>query len=78
MLCNGRAGALDLVDNAWYENDYIPPVQQRGAAIIKARGASSAASAANGRVVTQWPRSARAFWQMTRRFRPGPYTFERR
>lgn len=34
--------------------------------------------AANGRVVTQWPRSARAFWQMTRRFRPGPYTFERR
>lgn len=34
--------------------------------------------AANGRVVTQWPRSARAFWQMTRRFRPGPYTFGRR
>lgn len=33
--------------------------------------------AANGRVVTQWPRSARAFWQMTRRFRPGPYTFDR-
>jgi cyclohexanone monooxygenase len=32
--------------------------------------------AANGRVVTQWPRSARAFWGMTRRFRPSAYTFE--
>jgi cyclohexanone monooxygenase len=32
--------------------------------------------AANGRVVTQWPRSARAFWGMTRRFRPADYTFE--
>jgi malate dehydrogenase len=38
--------ALDLVDQAWYENEFIPAVQQRGAAIIKARGASSAASAA--------------------------------
>ena len=38
--------ALDQVDQAWYENDFIPTVQQRGAAIIKARGASSAASAA--------------------------------
>ncbi|GBE63790.1 monooxygenase [Mycobacterium sp. MFM001] len=32
--------------------------------------------AANGRVVTQWPRSARAFWGMTRRFKPGDFTFE--
>lgn len=32
--------------------------------------------APNGRVVTQWPRSARVFWGMTRRFRPAPYTFE--
>ena len=32
--------------------------------------------APNGRVVTQWPRSARAFWGMTRRFRPTDYTFE--
>lgn len=39
--------ATDLIDQAWYENDFIPTVQQRGAAIIKARGASSAASAAN-------------------------------
>ncbi|WP_369829781.1 flavin-containing monooxygenase [Mycobacterium sp. 852002-51152_SCH6134967] len=32
--------------------------------------------AANGRVVTQWPRSARAFWGMTRRFNPSDYTFD--
>jgi cyclohexanone monooxygenase len=32
--------------------------------------------AANGRVVTQWPRSARAFWAMTRRFKPADFTFE--
>jgi malate dehydrogenase len=38
--------ALSLIDKAWYETTYIPAVQQRGAAIIKARGASSAASAA--------------------------------
>jgi cyclohexanone monooxygenase len=31
--------------------------------------------AANGRVVTQWPRSARDFWRLTRRFRPGDYAF---
>ncbi|MCH9757952.1 MAG: malate dehydrogenase [Proteobacteria bacterium] len=41
------AAALSLVDEAWYQNTYIPEVQQRGAAIIKARGASSAASAAS-------------------------------
>ena len=34
----------------WLENDFIPTVQQRGAAIIKARGASSAASAANAAI----------------------------
>lgn len=39
--------ALELVDRGWYENDYIPSVAKRGAAIIDARGASSAASAAN-------------------------------
>ncbi|WP_414738852.1 flavin-containing monooxygenase [Mycobacterium nebraskense] len=32
--------------------------------------------AANGRVVTQWPRSARSFWGMTRRFKPGDFRFE--
>jgi len=32
--------------------------------------------ASNGRVVTQWPRSARAFWGMTRRFRAADYTFD--
>lgn len=42
--------AMDKVEQDWYENDFIPTVQQRGAAIIKARGASSAASAANAAI----------------------------
>ncbi|MGE4533544.1 malate dehydrogenase [Halomonas sp.] len=42
--------AFDLVERDWYENDFIPTVQQRGAAIIKARGASSAASAASAAI----------------------------
>jgi malate dehydrogenase len=42
--------ALSLVDQAWYETEFIPTVQQRGAAIIKARGASSAASAASAAI----------------------------
>lgn len=46
---NGQA-AMELVEQDWYENDFIPTVQQRGAAIIKARGASSAASAANAAI----------------------------
>lgn len=41
---------LDLVDIDWISNDFIPTVQQRGAAIIKARGLSSAASAANAAI----------------------------
>jgi malate dehydrogenase len=39
--------ALSLVDQAWARDTFIPTVQQRGAAVIKARGASSAASAAS-------------------------------
>ena len=46
----GGKAALDLVDRSWYENDYIPRVAKRGAEIIDARGASSAASAANGAI----------------------------
>jgi malate dehydrogenase len=46
---NGKA-VKDSVDNDWYVEYFIPTVQQRGAAIIKARGASSAASAASAAV----------------------------
>jgi malate dehydrogenase len=42
--------ATDLVDQDWYRNTFIPDVQQRGAAIIKARGASSAASAGSAAI----------------------------
>ncbi|MEZ7984500.1 MAG: malate dehydrogenase [Pseudomonadales bacterium] len=46
---NGEA-ATTLIDQAWYKETFIPEVQQRGAAIIAARGASSAASAANAAI----------------------------
>jgi malate dehydrogenase len=46
---DGKA-AMDLVGQEWVEKDFIPVIQQRGAAIIKARGSSSAASAANAAI----------------------------
>ncbi len=53
----GRA-ARELVDAQWVRDEFIPTVQQRGAAIIKARGASSAASAASAAMdhVRTWVR----------------------
>jgi malate dehydrogenase len=44
---NGRPATELISDEAWLKGEFISSVQQRGAAIIKARGASSAASAAN-------------------------------
>ncbi|WP_108667852.1 malate dehydrogenase [Euzebya rosea] len=44
---NGKNAAAQVDDQAWLEDDFIPTVQKRGAAIIAARGASSAASAAS-------------------------------
>jgi malate dehydrogenase len=51
-----RKRAVDLVDMDWYEHEYIPRVGKRGAEIIEARGASSAASAANAAIdhVSDW------------------------
>jgi len=48
----GKAATSVISDEAWLKETFIPTVQQRGAAIIKARGLSSAASAANGVVDT--------------------------
>ena len=46
----GGKNASELVDQEWLSEEFIPVVQQRGAAIIKARGASSAASAASAAI----------------------------
>jgi len=46
----GRPASEVIADEAWIEKDFIPTVQQRGAAIIEARGASSAASAASAAI----------------------------
>lgn len=47
---NGKPAVEVVDDMAWYENEYLPNVGRRGAAIIEARGASSAASAANAAI----------------------------
>ena len=49
-VVDGKVAAEAVNDQAWLEGDFIPTVQKRGAAIIEARGASSAASAANAAV----------------------------
>nr|WP_228721442.1 malate dehydrogenase [Desulfosediminicola ganghwensis] len=54
----------EQVDNDWYVENFIPTVQQRGAAIIKARGASSAASAASAAVdhMRDWALGSNGSW----------------
>ncbi|HEY3834446.1 MAG TPA: malate dehydrogenase [Acidimicrobiia bacterium] len=47
---DGKSAYDAVGDHTWYEKDFIPTVQQRGAAVIKARGLSSAASAANAAI----------------------------
>jgi malate dehydrogenase len=49
---NGKPATEVITDINWLQNDFIPIIQKRGAAVIKARGASSAASAANAALMT--------------------------
>jgi malate dehydrogenase len=58
------APAKNMVDEAWYKKEFIPMIQQRGAAVIKARGASSAASAANAAVnhMRDWVLGSNGRW----------------
>ena len=58
------APAKSKVEDAWYVNEFIPTVQQRGAAIIKARGASSAASAASAAIdhMRDWVLGSNGKW----------------
>jgi malate dehydrogenase len=51
---DGKPATEVIKDEPWLKETFIPVVQQRGAAIIKARGASSAASAANAAIDTVW------------------------
>jgi malate dehydrogenase len=55
---------VQKVDNSWYVDEFIPLVQQRGAAIIKARGASSAASAASAAIdhMRDWALGTNGGW----------------
>ena len=59
---NGRPATDAITDRAWLEGTFVPMVQTRGAAVIKARGLSSALSAANGAIdhVKTWLRGTAA------------------
>lgn len=57
-------------------DDFIARIDQWMDGTVWTTRCNSYFRAANGRVVTQWPRSARDFWSMTRRFRAGDYTFD--
>jgi malate dehydrogenase len=61
-LVDGQPAAKVINDEAWIQNTFIPTVQKRGAAIIEARGLSSAASAANAAIdhVRDWVRGTPA------------------
>ncbi|MBK7236810.1 MAG: malate dehydrogenase [Sterolibacteriaceae bacterium] len=60
----GQPAAQAIGDEAWYRNEYIPKVGKRGAAIIEARGLSSAASAANAAIdhMRDWALGTNGKW----------------
>lgn len=71
--------ASELVDQAWLDSDFIPNVQQRGAAVIKARGSSSAASAANAAIehIRDWQLgTAEGDWTSMGVYSDGSYGIE--
>jgi len=61
---NGKAAKQVINDDAWIKDKFIPVVQQRGAAIIAARGSSSAASAANAAIehIRDWVAGTNGEW----------------
>jgi len=63
-LIGGKPASKVINDDAWVKNTFIPAVQQRGAAIINARGSSSAASAANAAIehVRDWVHGSNGKW----------------
>ncbi len=63
-LVRGTSAAVAVDDMAWTENEFLPNVGKRGAAVIEARGASSAASAANAAIehVRDWVRGTNGGW----------------
>jgi cyclohexanone monooxygenase len=56
--------------------DFLAKIDQWMQGTVWTARCSNYFRAANGRVVTQWPRSARAFWEMTRRFKSADFTFQ--
>ena len=70
---------INNIDSDWYQNDFIPKVQQRGAAIIAARGLSSAASAANAAIshIRDWHLGTGASYTSMGVYSNGEYGIEK-
>lgn len=78
-LVDGKP-ALELVDEKWFQDEFIATVQQRGAAVIQARGSSSAASAANaalGHMRTWVKGTADGDWVSMGIYSDGSYDIEK-
>ncbi len=71
-----RRGKSYVAVRAETMGDFIDRIDEWMQGTVWTTRCSSYFRAANGRVVTQWPRSARDFWNMTRRFKPNDYTFD--
>jgi cyclohexanone monooxygenase len=71
-----RRGKSYVAVRAQTMADFIARIDDWMQGTVWTTRCSSYFRAANGRVVTQWPRSARDFWGMTRRFKPADYTFD--
>ena len=56
--------------------DFVAKIDRWMAGTVWTTQCSNYFRAPNGRVVTQWPRNARTFWTMTRRFSPADFRFE--
>jgi len=76
---NGKPARQVINDDTWVENTFIPCVQKRGAEIIAARGASSAASAASSLVnaATDWHYGTRGNWTSAAVFSNGEYGIQK-
>ncbi len=71
-----RKGKTYIAVRRWALADFVAKVDRWMVGTVWTTQCSNYFRAASGRVVTQWPRSARSFWGMTRRFKPTDFSFE--
>lgn len=70
-----RRGKTYVAVRPWALAEFVAKIDRWMVGTVWTTQCSNYFRAANGRVVTQWPRSARAFWTLTRRFKPADFSF---